>query len=239
MWSHWGESIISIFSTVLTRRELLADFAAVSFFPPAKGESQTMDQRVSVLTLGVKDLGSSKRFYVDGFGWKPVHEDNEIIFFHAGGMVFALFLRDHLAADFQADPGTFGHAPMALAYHVRAKNEVNLLIQRAVAAGATILNQPGDTSWGGYSELFRRPPCGTQRGDWRLTAVCSFAEAHSKRPDDLFRNFGGTIVGRVRQWVARAFDTAKTMARFRYCGFDFRLRSVADRLEHWLSSAKS
>src|SRR5256885_16503805 len=151
MWSHWGESIISIFSTVLTRRELLADFAAVSFFPPAKGESQTMDQRVSVLTLGVKDLGSSKRFYVDGFGWKPVHEDNEIIFFHAGGMVFALFLRDHLAADFQADPGTFGHAPMAFAYHVRAKNEVNLLIQRAVAARATILKPPRRPSSGGSS----------------------------------------------------------------------------------------
>ena len=50
MWSHWDESIISIFGTVLTRRELLADFAAVSFFPPAKGESQTMDQRVSVVT---------------------------------------------------------------------------------------------------------------------------------------------------------------------------------------------
>ena len=104
-----------------------------------------MDQRVSVVTLGVKDLGSSKRFYLDGFGWKPVHEDNGIIFFHTGGMVFALFLRDHLAADFQPDPATFGRAPMALAYNVRAKNEVNLLIQRAVAAGATILNPPGDT----------------------------------------------------------------------------------------------
>ena len=150
-------------------------------------------------------------------------------------MVFALFLRDHLAADFQADPGTLGHAHMA----PWIQTEPLPLIQRAVAAGATILNPPGDTSWGGYSELFRRPPCGTQRGDWRLTAVCSFAEAHSKRPDDFFRNFGATIVGRVRQWVARAFDTAKTMPRFRYCGFDFRLRSVADRLEHWLSSAKS
>jgi len=90
MWSHWDASIISICGTMLTRRELLADFAAVSFFPLAKGESQTMDQRVSVATLGVKDLGSSKRFYVDGFGWKPVHEDNEIMFPYSG-MVFALF----------------------------------------------------------------------------------------------------------------------------------------------------
>ena len=85
---------------MLPRRELLSDFAAVSFFPLAKGESQTMDQRVSVATLGVKDLGSSKGFYVDGFGWKPVHENNEIMFFHTAGWFFALFLRDHLAADF-------------------------------------------------------------------------------------------------------------------------------------------
>jgi catechol 2,3-dioxygenase-like lactoylglutathione lyase family enzyme len=98
---------------MLTRRELLTGFAAVSFFPLAKGASQTMDQRVSLVTLGVKDLGTSKRFYVDGFGWKPVFENQEIIFFQTVGMVFALFLRDHLAADFRADPLTFGRAPIA------------------------------------------------------------------------------------------------------------------------------
>jgi len=57
---------------MLTRRELLADFTAVPFFPLAKGESQTMDLRVSVVTFGVKDLGVRRDFYVDGFGWKPV-----------------------------------------------------------------------------------------------------------------------------------------------------------------------
>jgi len=61
-------------------------------------------------------------------------------------MVFALFLRDHLAADFQADPATSGHAPMALACNVRAKNEVNPVMQRAVGAGATILMPPRDTT---------------------------------------------------------------------------------------------
>jgi uncharacterized protein len=120
---------------MLSRRDLLAGFAAMSFFPLAKGASQTMDQRVSLVTLGVKDLGTSKRFYVDGFGWKPVFENNEIIFFQTVGMIFALFLRDHLAADFQVNPLTFGRAPVALAYNVRAKSEMDPLIQRAVAAG--------------------------------------------------------------------------------------------------------
>ncbi len=88
---------------MLTRRELLAGFATVAFFPLAKGESQTMEQRISIVTLGVKDLARSKRFYVDGFGWKPAFENKEIVFFQTGGMIFALFLRDHLAADFQVD----------------------------------------------------------------------------------------------------------------------------------------
>ncbi len=116
-----------------------------------------MDQRISVVTLGVKDLGTSKKFYVDGFGWKPAFENKEIIFFQTGGIVFALFLRDHLAADFQADPATFGRAPIALAYNVRTKSEVNPRIQRAVAAGATILKPAREAPWGGYSGYFADP----------------------------------------------------------------------------------
>ena len=116
-----------------------------------------MDQRISLVTLGVKDLAISKKFYVAGFGWKPAFENQEIIFFQTGGMVFALFLRDQLAADFQADASTFGRAPMALAYNVRQKSEVDPVIQRAVAAGATILKPAREASWGGYSGYFADP----------------------------------------------------------------------------------
>jgi predicted lactoylglutathione lyase len=116
-----------------------------------------MDQRVSLLTLGVKDLAVSKKFYVDGLGWKPVFENKEIIFFQTGGMVFALFLRDRLAEDFGADPKTFGRAPMALAYNVRAKSDVDSIIQRARSAGAAILDAAKEKSWGGYSGYFADP----------------------------------------------------------------------------------
>jgi uncharacterized protein len=116
-----------------------------------------MDQRVSIVTLGVKDLSTSKRFYSDGLGWKPAFENNEIIFFQAGGMVFALFLRDKLAEDFQADPATFGRAAMALAYNVRTKAEVDPLIKRAAAAGAKVLKPAQEASWGGYSGYFADP----------------------------------------------------------------------------------
>jgi uncharacterized protein len=116
-----------------------------------------MEQRVSIVTLGVKDLAAAKRFYVDGLGWKPVYEDKEIVFFQTGGMVFALFLRDKLAEDFEADPATFGRAPMSLAYNVRAKSEVDPLLKRAAAAGGTILKHAREASWGGYSGYFADP----------------------------------------------------------------------------------
>jgi predicted lactoylglutathione lyase len=142
---------------MMNRREFLANVAAATFFTFALGESKTMEQRISLVTLGVKDLGASKRFYSDGLGWKPVFENEEIIFFQSGGMVFALFLRDKLAEDFQVDPATFGRAAVALAYNVRAKNEVDPLINKAAAAGATILKPAREASWGGYSGYFADP----------------------------------------------------------------------------------
>jgi catechol-2,3-dioxygenase len=99
---------------MMTRRELLACFACMMLASSVVGEGQPMDQRISIITLGVKNLAASRRFYVDGLGWKPVYENKEIIFFQTGGMVFALFLRDKLAEDFQANPAMFGRAPMAL-----------------------------------------------------------------------------------------------------------------------------
>lgn len=116
-----------------------------------------MEQRISLITLGVKDLATSRRFYIEGLGWKPAFENNEIIFFQTGGMIFALFLRDQLVADINADPASFGRAAMAIAYNVRAKNEVDPMIQRAAAAGAKILKAPVQASWGGYSGYFADP----------------------------------------------------------------------------------
>jgi uncharacterized protein len=140
---------------MMTRRELLAVFAVASISPLR--QEKTMEQRISLVTLGVKDLVASKRFYVDGLGWKPVFQNQEIIFFQVGGMIFALFLRDKLAEDFQTDPATFGRAGMSLAYNVREKSEVDPLMQQAAKAGATILRSARQASWGGYSGYFADP----------------------------------------------------------------------------------
>src|SRR5260370_5391748 len=140
---------------MMTRRELLVVFAAASVF--RFREENPMEQRISLVTLGVNDLATSKRFYIDGLGWKPAFQNKEIVFFQAGGMVFALFLRDKLAEDLQADQATFGRAGMALAYNVRSKNEVDPLLKQAEAAGATILKRARVASWGGYSGYFADP----------------------------------------------------------------------------------
>lgn len=129
----------------------------------AKGESATMpesakfDQRVSVLTLGVRDLAASRKFYVQGLGWKPAFENSDIIFFQTGGMVFALFARDQLAADFDADPSSFGRPPCSLGYNVRTKGEVDPLLAHAASAGAKVLKPPMQQPWGGYSGYFADP----------------------------------------------------------------------------------
>jgi uncharacterized protein len=144
---------------MFNRRELLTGILAASLCPLAlaNGESQTMDQRISIVTLGVRNLAASKKFYVDGLGWNPVFENKEIVFFQTGGMIFALFLRDKLAEDFQTNPTTFGPAAIALAYNVRRKSEVDPLMQRAATAGAKILKSAREASWGGYSGYFADP----------------------------------------------------------------------------------
>jgi len=116
-----------------------------------------VEQRISIITLGVRDLVASRRFYVEGLGWKPVFENREIIFFQTGGMVFGLFLRNELAKDFEADASKFGDAAMALGHNVRTKAEVDPLMKVAADAGAKILKPAREASWGGYSGYFADP----------------------------------------------------------------------------------
>jgi predicted lactoylglutathione lyase len=116
-----------------------------------------MEQRISAVTLGVRDLAASKKFYREGLGWEPVFENSEIAFFQIVGLVFALYRRDEFAADFKIDPQSIGNAAMALSHNVRSKNEVDPLMERAASAGAKILKPAKDASWGGYSGYFTDP----------------------------------------------------------------------------------
>jgi catechol 2,3-dioxygenase-like lactoylglutathione lyase family enzyme len=114
-----------------------------------------MEQRVSLVTLGVADLARARGFY-EALGWKPANDDAEVVFFQARGMVLALWGRDHLAEDSGVTDGG-GWGGVTLAYNVRSPDEVDAVIAEAKAAGATIARPGAATFWGGYSGVFIDP----------------------------------------------------------------------------------
>ena len=114
-----------------------------------------MEQRISLITLGVRDLERARSFY-EAMGWSGSTPDGDVWFFQACGMVVALWGRDKLAADSGVvDSGGWGGG--TLAYNVREPNDVDHVIEEARAAGAVIVREPTETSWGGYSAAFVDP----------------------------------------------------------------------------------
>jgi catechol 2,3-dioxygenase-like lactoylglutathione lyase family enzyme len=114
-----------------------------------------MDQRVSLVTLGVADLDRSRRFY-EGLGWKRGNRDAGVVFFQVPGGVLALWDRMALAAETGLQDGG-GFGGIALAYNARSRAEVDAVIGEAERAGAHILRRPAETFWGGYSGYFADP----------------------------------------------------------------------------------
>jgi hypothetical protein len=115
-----------------------------------------MDQRMSLITLGVPDLEQARRFY-EALGWSTgASPDDDIAFFQAGPIVFALWDRAKLAEDSAVNDGG-GWGGVTLAYSTRSAAEVDEVIEEARAAGATIGREPGETFWGGYSGVFIDP----------------------------------------------------------------------------------
>lgn len=114
-----------------------------------------MEQRLSLITLGVRDLARARAFY-EALGWRSNDEGEDIAFFQAGGMVIALWDRAKLAEDSAvADPGGWGG--ITLAHCVRSPAEVDAILDRASATGATIGRPGAKTFWGGYSGIFIDP----------------------------------------------------------------------------------
>ena len=112
-----------------------------------------MDQRVSVITLGVADLRRAREFY-QALGWRQGNgEADDVAFFQTGGMVFALWDRAMLAQDSAvSDAGGWGG--VTLAHNVGSADAVDDIINEARAAGALIGREPARTFWGGYSGIF-------------------------------------------------------------------------------------
>ncbi len=115
-----------------------------------------MRQRVSLITLGVRDLSRARRFY-ETLGWRTGAEpDDDVVFFQAGDMVLALWDRAKLAHDSCVDDGG-GWGGSTLALCLERREEVDAVTGEARAAGAIIGREPAETFWGGYSSLFIDP----------------------------------------------------------------------------------
>ena len=112
-----------------------------------------MDQRISLITLGVADLGAARAFY-EALGWE-CKEVEETVFVQAGGSAVVLWGREKLADDARVeDAGADGFGGIALAQNVRSREEVDEVVAAAVAAGARVTKPAAETFYGGYAAYF-------------------------------------------------------------------------------------
>jgi catechol 2,3-dioxygenase-like lactoylglutathione lyase family enzyme len=115
-----------------------------------------MEQRVSLITLGVEDLARARTFY-EALGWRTrAAPDDDVVFFQTGGLVVALWDRARLAEDSVVeDAGGWGG--ITLAHNVRSPAEADAVLAEAESAGGTVARGGAETFWGGYSGVFLDP----------------------------------------------------------------------------------
>jgi catechol 2,3-dioxygenase-like lactoylglutathione lyase family enzyme len=115
-----------------------------------------MEQRLSLVTLGVTDLARAREFY-KALGWATgAAPADDVVFFQTGCMIVALWGRSQLAEDSAVEDGG-GWGGVTFAYNTRSQSEVDAVMGEAEAAGATIGRPAGETFWGGYSGIFIDP----------------------------------------------------------------------------------
>ncbi|MGZ9723267.1 VOC family protein [Rhizobium miluonense] len=108
-----------------------------------------MQQQISVITIGVLDLDRPKRFYMEGFGWAPVFENEEIVFYQMNGFVLGTFKLPSLEQDMGRSglksPGAF-----SLAHNVATREDVDILMDQLVLAGGSMLREADAPPHGGF-----------------------------------------------------------------------------------------
>jgi predicted lactoylglutathione lyase len=113
-------------------------------------------QRVTLITLGVADLGRAQSFY-GALGWQPAQQQEGVAFYQLNGLVLGLFGHADLAKDQGRDAADLGTGAMTLAQNFDTPEDVDAAFEQALAAGATALKRPEKVFWGGYSGYFADP----------------------------------------------------------------------------------
>ncbi|MGR4069279.1 VOC family protein [Halomonas sp. LR3S48] len=116
-----------------------------------------MKPRISMITLGVRDLAASIRFYEEGLGLPRMESPPEVAFFTLNGTWLGLYGREALAEDAGVPAEGSGFTGIALAHNLASEAEVDELLEQAVAAGAKLVKPGQKVFWGGYSGYFSDP----------------------------------------------------------------------------------
>ena len=120
-------------------------------------ERQGMNPRISMITLGVRDLPAAVKFYQEGLGFPRRDSPPEVAFFTLNGTWLGLYDRAALAAEANLPSEGGGFESFALSHNVHSETEVDKVISQAFEAGATVVKQPAKVFWGGYSGYFKDP----------------------------------------------------------------------------------
>lgn len=114
-----------------------------------------MKPKISLITLGVKDLEKAKAFYEDGLGFPTFGNNEGVVFFELDGTWLSLFPRKNLAEDASVSEKGSGFEGITLAHNVRSREEVAKVLALAERAGGTIVKPAQDASWGGHHGYFK------------------------------------------------------------------------------------
>ncbi len=116
-----------------------------------------MDQRLTFITLGVKDIKLMADFYKEKFGWQPQKEMDDIVFFKMNGFILALYPSQELANDAQIPNDGKGWKQISFSINFNSTDEVNSEIERLRNAGVRVLKEPQSVFWGGYNAYIEDP----------------------------------------------------------------------------------
>lgn len=116
-----------------------------------------MKPRISMITLGVRDFATSVKFYEEGLGFPRMESPPDVAFFTLNGTWLGLYGRKALAEDATVSAEGHGFESFTLAHNVPSEEEVDAVVDQAVAAGATLVKEPQKVFWGGYSGYFKDP----------------------------------------------------------------------------------
>ena len=116
-----------------------------------------MNQRLTFITLGVKDIKQMAAFYKDKFGWQPHKEMDDIVFFKMNGFIFALYPSDELAKDAQIQNTGKGWKQTSFSVNFNSTDEVDKEVDRLRNIGVKVLKEPQSVFWGGYNAYIEDP----------------------------------------------------------------------------------